>query len=117
MLGVPGSDGTYTESQKLFAKHLETNHPEAPGIESTPELLAAAASPSSQPGRDCPFCPSAFTDVDHMRKHILYHLEKLALLALPTVEGAADISLGDDSKGTNDNGIEGCTQPWISGSR
>lgn len=96
-----GRDGEEFESQKLFAQHLKTNHPEAPEVEFTPELLAAVASPSSQPGRDCPFCPSAFTDVPHMRKHLLYHLEKLALLSLPTAEDAADIGLGDDSEGSN----------------
>lgn len=94
-------DGEEFDSQRLFAQHLKTSHPEAPEVEFTPELLAAVASPSSQPGRDCPFCPSAFTDVPHMRKHLLYHLEKLALLALPTAEDAADIGLGDDSEGSN----------------
>lgn len=32
--------------------------------------------------RDCPFCPSAFSDIAHMQSHLIFHLERLALLAL-----------------------------------
>lgn len=32
--------------------------------------------------RDCPFCPSGFSDIAQMQSHLIFHLERLAQLAL-----------------------------------
>jgi hypothetical protein len=71
------------ETQPDYQRHLETLHPEYKPEDYTPEIFAAVVGASKKPHRDCPFCPTAFNDVTGMRKHVRYHLERLALYALP----------------------------------
>ncbi|KAL2691414.1 hypothetical protein Neosp_001799 [[Neocosmospora] mangrovei] len=54
--------------------------------ERLPEMVAAVVGSSLKPLRDCPFCPTAFFDVPAMQKHVRYHLERLALYALPDIQ-------------------------------
>lgn len=56
-------------------------------------MLAAVVGASAKPRRDCPFCPTAFSDVAEMRKHVRYHLERLALYALPDIAEERDDEL------------------------
>lgn len=63
-------------------QHLEQHHAGPQWQEFTPEMAAEVVGASSKPHRDCPLCPSAFTNVPTMQKHIRYHLERLALYVL-----------------------------------
>lgn len=94
-------DGEEFESQSLYVQHLRGHHHKATEADFTPELLAAAIVPSSQPQRDCPFCPSTFLTVANMHEHLIYHLEKLAFLALPSFEDTAHSQLSGSSHDSN----------------
>lgn len=75
--------GEEFETQLEYTTHLHEEHPERPTEYSSPELIAAVVGPSLRLRRDCPFCPGAFSEVGGLQKHITFHLERLALLALP----------------------------------
>ncbi|OTA62057.1 hypothetical protein K449DRAFT_465454 [Hypoxylon sp. EC38] len=81
------------ETQPEYVDHLKTSHPEATADHFSPELISSAVGPSLEPHRDCPFCPTAFSDVTNMERHIMFHLERCAMIALPLAE--------DDSDGGN----------------
>ncbi|CAJ2507320.1 Uu.00g085060.m01.CDS01 [Anthostomella pinea] len=89
------------ETQPDFVQHLKSVHPEKPPEQLSDELLGAAVGPSNLPHRDCPFCPIAFPDITEMQKHVLFHLERLALLAMPVAQG--DVDDGDISVHSADN--------------
>ncbi|KAF2795714.1 hypothetical protein K505DRAFT_226010, partial [Melanomma pulvis-pyrius CBS 109.77] len=71
------------ETQPDYMRHLHEKRLEHRPEDSSTEMVAAVVGASSKPHRDCPFCPTAFPDVATMQKHIRYHLERLALYALP----------------------------------
>ncbi|KAI0105595.1 hypothetical protein F4776DRAFT_668561 [Hypoxylon sp. NC0597] len=81
------------ETQPEYVDHLKTSHPEATDEHFSPELISSAVGPSLKPHRDCPFCPTAFSDVTKMERHIMFHLERCAMIALPLAE--------DDPNGEN----------------
>ncbi|KAL7930307.1 hypothetical protein V8C35DRAFT_313519 [Trichoderma chlorosporum] len=70
------------KTQQEYLQHLERSHPNGTPEQFSKTLVAAAAGPSMQIHRDCPFCPSAFTDIANMQSHLIFHLEWLAQLAL-----------------------------------
>jgi tetratricopeptide (TPR) repeat protein len=70
------------ETQSEYLQHLEEQHPENDREDYTPEIIAAVVGASSKPHRDCPFCPTTFSDVMMMQNHVRYHLERLALCIL-----------------------------------
>lgn len=78
------------ETQPEYISHLESEHKDNIDEMGTPELVAAAVTASLYPHRDCPFCPLAFQDVTQMHKHVTYHLERLALFALPGIDEEGD---------------------------
>jgi hypothetical protein len=92
------------ETQPEYVQHLQQYHnnctSDTNSDQFAPELIAAAVGPSLQPHRDCPLCPSGFTSVAEMQKHIKTHLERLALFCLPplddqdadAVDGSSDSS-------------------------
>ncbi|KAI1373036.1 hypothetical protein F4677DRAFT_235557 [Hypoxylon crocopeplum] len=88
------------ETQPEYIEHLKTLHPEAMSEYFSPELVAAVVGPSLKPHRDCPFCPTAFSKIADMQKHITFHLERFALLALPPITDDSD---GDDSDRPSDS--------------
>ncbi|KAI0834504.1 hypothetical protein F5Y06DRAFT_156068 [Hypoxylon sp. FL0890] len=88
--------GEEFETQPEYVEHLKTSHPEATPEHFSPELISSVVGPSLKPHRDCPFCPTAFSEVTEMERHITFHLERCALLALPL---AGDGSDGGDSPG------------------
>lgn len=67
-------------------QHLQDRQDGHTPDDGLPEMVAAVVSSSAQPHRDCPFCPIAFVDVPTMQKHVRYHLERLAMYALPDVD-------------------------------
>lgn len=71
------------ETQPEYTAHLHEKHPEQKAEYFSPELIAAAVGPSLRLHRDCPFCPTAFSEASPLQKHVTFHLERLALLALP----------------------------------
>ena len=78
------------ETQPDYRQHLDEEHPDSQPEDYSPELMAAVVGSSFQPHRDCPFCPTAFSDVADMQRHVIYHLERLALFALPILEEGDD---------------------------
>lgn len=87
------------ETQPEYIRHANDEHS---GEGSSPELTATLVGSSLQPHRDCPFCPTAFSDLAHLRKHITYHLERLALFALPDIEiDVKDQDVSERSSDTN----------------
>lgn len=89
--------GEEFETQPSYVEHLKVSHPEVTPVYFSPELIAAVVGPSLKPRRDCPFCPTAFSETIEMQKHIIFHLERFALLALPPLIG--DGSDEEDSSG------------------
>lgn len=80
------------ETQPEYLQHLREQHPEEYNAY-TSEMIAAAVGASAKPHRDCPFCPTTFCDVRMMQNHVRYHLERLALYALPDIEDGMDDEL------------------------
>ncbi|XXH04368.1 hypothetical protein Hte_010782 [Hypoxylon texense] len=82
------------ETQAEYVEHLKTSHPDGPPERYSQELVATAVGPSLKECRPCPFCPfysNAFPgEITQMQKHIMFHLERLALLALPLVDDNPD---------------------------
>lgn len=69
---------------------MKEYHPQKHNDFLSDELISAAVGPSTEPRRDCPFCPAIFSDVPQMQKHIAFHLERLALVALPPEDNNSD---------------------------
>lgn len=78
------------ETQPEYLNHLKRHHPERHTDVPSNELISAAVGPSAEPRRDCPFCPTVFSDMMQMQKHITFHLERLALVALPPEDTNSD---------------------------
>lgn len=91
--------GEEFETQPEYTAHLHERHPGHKAEYLSPELIAAVVGPSLRLLRDCPFCPAAFSEACALQKHITFHLEKLALLALPA-DDEDDI---DNSEGAPDS--------------
>jgi hypothetical protein len=89
-----------------YLQHLHEKHSETEAEEGTPEMTAAVVGASSEPHRDCPLCPTAFDGVVQMRKHMRYHLERLALYVLPDVEEDAEDQLASESPSDSHHVIE-----------
>ncbi|KAI0968544.1 hypothetical protein F4678DRAFT_474322 [Xylaria arbuscula] len=73
------------ETQPEYMQHLHDKRLEHRPEDSSTEMVAAVVGGSSKPHRDCPFCPTVFSDVATMQRHVRYHLERLALYALPDI--------------------------------
>ncbi|KAH7322441.1 hypothetical protein B0I35DRAFT_425813 [Stachybotrys elegans] len=73
------------ETRPDYLLHLQELHPQDKWEDYTPEMIAGVAGASAKPHRDCPFCPTTFSNVATMQKHVRYHLERLALYALPDI--------------------------------
>ena len=84
------------ETQPEYLQHLKEQHPENESEDYTPEVIAAVAGASAKPHRDCPFCPTTFSSVTMMQKHVRYHLERLALHALPDIGEDKDDELASE---------------------
>lgn len=69
---------------------MKEEHPERHADHISDELINAAVGPSGIPLRNCPFCPIMFSDVSQMQNHIAFHLERLALIALPPGDNGSD---------------------------
>ncbi|KAK4083751.1 uncharacterized protein Triagg1_1413 [Trichoderma aggressivum f. europaeum] len=78
------------ETQPEYIQHLEDSHPDSTPEHFSPALVAAAVGPSMQIYRDCPLCPSGFSDIAQMQSHLIFHLERLAQLALHNGPKALD---------------------------
>ncbi|KAF2174374.1 hypothetical protein K469DRAFT_536329, partial [Zopfia rhizophila CBS 207.26] len=75
--------GEEFETQPEYVQHLDSKHTHSKPECYSSELIAAVVGPSLKPHRNCPFCPTPFSDTIQMQKHIAYHLERIALFALP----------------------------------
>lgn len=74
--------GDEFETQPEYTQHLEDSHPDSTPEHFSSTLIAAVVGPSMRIHRDCPFCPSGFSDIAQMQAHLIFHLERLAQLAL-----------------------------------
>jgi hypothetical protein len=94
------------ETQPEYLQHLKEQHPQDEPEDYTPEMIAAAVGASAKPHRSCPFCPTMFSDVTAMQKHVRYHLERLALYALPDMEEAINDELASERPSDSHQVIE-----------
>ncbi|KAH0528158.1 hypothetical protein TsFJ059_003056 [Trichoderma semiorbis] len=78
------------ETQPEYIQHLEDSHPDSTPEHFSPALVASVIGPSIRIHRDCPFCPSGFSDIAQMQSHLIFHLERLAQLALHNDPKASD---------------------------
>ena len=84
------------ETQPEYLQHVKEQHADEKWEYYTSETIAAVVGASAKPHRDCPFCPTAFSDVPMMQKHVRYHLERLALYALPDIGEDKDEELASE---------------------
>jgi ankyrin repeat protein len=94
------------ETQPEYLEHLKEQHPENEWEHYTPDIIAAVVGASAKPHRDCPFCPTRFSDVKMMQKHVRYHLERLALYALPDIGEDNDDELASERTSDSHQVIE-----------
>ncbi|KAJ4860619.1 ankyrin repeats (3 copies) domain-containing protein [Trichoderma breve] len=92
------------ETQPEYIQHLEDSHPDSTPEHFSPALVAAAVGPSIRIRRDCPFCPSGFSDIAQMQSHLIFHLERLAQLAL---HNGPNVSDGDTESGHSSQSHQG----------
>ncbi|KAF4467134.1 kinase domain containing [Fusarium albosuccineum] len=78
--------GLEFETQSEYVSHVQQAHLDVSMDELSPELIASVVGPSLRPHRDCPFCPTAFASIEEMQKHMAFHLERLALYVLPSLD-------------------------------
>ena len=64
----------------------------------SPDLVSARQSSSTKVNRLCPFCHNEEHNVEVMQKHLAFHLERIALLALPLNTGFEPDSEEDEER-------------------
>lgn len=84
-----------------FEQHVNLVHADKASALLSYQMTDLCQVPSSVPHRCCPFCGVLFSDVDNMHKHIAYHLERYALLALSRINDIEDESLPGDDEGSH----------------
>ncbi|KAI1131066.1 hypothetical protein F5Y10DRAFT_234182 [Nemania abortiva] len=84
------------ETQPEYVEHLQQIHEDTKTEHFSAELLSSVVGPSIKPRRECPFCPIRFDSLIEMQKHLTFHLERLAVLALPRDEGDIDTDQGSN---------------------
>ncbi|KAK6824638.1 hypothetical protein PG987_012132 [Apiospora arundinis] len=85
------------ETQPDFLDHLKLSHPKSSPDQLSDQILSAAIAPSEHIHRGCPYCPSSFSDQLYMRKHIMNHQERFALLSFPSLDDEVDTTQDLDS--------------------
>lgn len=98
--------GEEFETQPDYLQHLYDKKDEHKPEDGLPDLVAAVLGSSSKPHRDCPFCPTAFSDVPTMQRHVTYHLERLALYVLPDIEEQEEDELASDEASNSQRPVE-----------
>ncbi|KAI1362083.1 hypothetical protein F5Y08DRAFT_355584 [Xylaria arbuscula] len=78
------------ETQPEYIEHLKQEHEDAKPEQFSAELLSSVVGPSVKLNRLCPFCPTGINSLIEMQRHLAFHMERLALLALPRNEGDTD---------------------------
>ncbi|KAI0505309.1 hypothetical protein F5B22DRAFT_528132 [Xylaria bambusicola] len=81
-------------TQPEYVEHLQQDHVEAKPEHFSAELLSSVVGPSTKLQRDCPFCPTGLGSLIEMQRHLAFHMERLALLALPRDQGDMDTERG-----------------------
>ncbi|KAJ8132383.1 hypothetical protein O1611_g1241 [Lasiodiplodia mahajangana] len=84
------------ETQPEYVEHLKQHHEDTKSEHFSAELLSSAVGPSIRPRRECPFCPTRLDSLIEMQKHLEFHLERLAVLALPRDEDDMDTNQGSN---------------------
>jgi len=85
-------------TREQYIEHVEDNHPEDRDVRLNDDEITSRASPLERPDHNCPFCLQTANNWEDMNKHIGFHLESLALLALPLTTGLEkDSSQGENS--------------------
>ncbi|KAJ2991535.1 hypothetical protein NUW58_g2479 [Xylaria curta] len=86
--------GDEFETQPEYIEHLQQYHENTKTEYFSAELLSSVVGPSMKPHRECPFCPTGFDSLVEIQRHLAFHLERLAVLALPRDEGDNDTDRG-----------------------
>ncbi|KAI1131386.1 hypothetical protein F5Y10DRAFT_233571 [Nemania abortiva] len=89
------------ETRAEYKLHLRNEHPDAPPELSSEELIANAVAQSEHPRRDCPLCPTPLSTSFERQKHMIYHLERFALFALPLLEDDEESQQSDHPSRSN----------------
>lgn len=98
--------GEEFETQPDYLRHLHDKKDEHKPEDGLPDMVAAVVGSSSKPHRDCPFCPTSFSDVPTMQRHVAYHLERLALYVLPDIEEQEGGELASDQTSNSQRPVE-----------
>lgn len=99
--------GDEFKMQGEYIQHLDQDHVSA-NCHHAPELLFGTMIASSNPHRDCPFCPTELVDAVQMQKHVAFHLERIALFSLPPLQeddGRRSESSARSSAGASSNRV------------
>ena len=70
-----------------YEDHVKKDHRENAEFMLTPESKGARATGSARSNRTCPFCLTAIDNNGRLQHHIAWHLETIALMALPRSTG------------------------------
>jgi hypothetical protein len=98
-----------------YVEHVKGHHPEDEVELLNDDEIRNPASPVARPDRDCPFCLQTASNWEDMDKHIGFHLESLALLALPLTTGLErDSGQGENSIDSR-NGEDGDAETRYAG--
>ena len=79
------------QNLKAYEEHLQEEHQHEEQLQSS-QLLKAGESTSVLPDRPCPFCQVELSSAAALQDHIAFHLERIALFALPRSTGVEDES-------------------------
>jgi hypothetical protein len=74
-------------SVEEYVNHVKREHSQYVSELTSPEVLEASVSTTTVHDRACPLCFLELATAKELEAHILYHLETIALLALPRATG------------------------------
>ncbi|KAI1116814.1 hypothetical protein F5Y14DRAFT_405321 [Nemania sp. NC0429] len=88
--------GEEFKTQQEYVEHLQKHHEDTKTEHFSTELLSSVVGPSTRPQRECPFCPTGIDSSIEMQRHLAFHLERLAVLALPRDESEMSTDRGSN---------------------
>jgi hypothetical protein len=75
------------QTREDYVEHIKATHAADSHLLLSPEMLNPRRIESSRSNRLCPFCLIEEHDMSTMQKHVAWHLETIALFALPRSTG------------------------------
>lgn len=74
-------------SLEEYRAHVNSHHLDEAQLMLTAEVVSARSTGSRHSNRDCPFCLIKVSEFQVLQRHVAWHLEGLALMALPKSTG------------------------------